>query len=301
MKNILIVVFALVLPQACFSQSYIEVFRNGILGQMYNEQGRADSAEKYLRKALELMPDKTNFPCYFSLIKIAFSKNDTKKFVEYLRDLSCIYTADTVFIYLKEYSEISMDATSFTRLYHPRCNLTKNKSLTTPHPGAVDSIIVSMRERDQAIRRKVNNQKASSTEAELVALEKEFHEVDSVNFIILYDCIKKYGMRRLGGEEHLGWSRSTLITHVDNYHHFKKIESYLLKAVNEGVYSPAEYAYAMDRSLVASGMRPRYYWFIKGTDYAEKYKPDERQKAIVNKHRRLIGLPDYPLWTGWGF
>jgi tetratricopeptide (TPR) repeat protein len=113
MHKIFFIIFLLLLSKNSFSQNYIEIYRYGILGQMYNQQERPDSAEKYLIKALALMPDKTIFPCYFSLIKIADTHKDTKKIAEYIRELSCIYPRETTYKFLKDYSEISMDTSTF--------------------------------------------------------------------------------------------------------------------------------------------------------------------------------------------
>lgn len=284
-----------------FSQSYIEMYRNGLTGLVYLDQGQLDSAEKYLLKALAVAPDKTTFSGYFSLVKIADKHKDTRKMAEYLRALSCIFPKDTIYTYLKEYEDVSLDAATFNSLYHPKCRLTAIKDFTTPHPKALDSIIASMRDKDQGIRKKVSRNKGPRTEEEIAALQKEMHDIDSANFIVLYDCIKKYGMPRIDGDDHLGWSRSTLIIHIDNYTNFKKIGPYLLKALKQGLFSPADYAYSMDRSLVASGLTPKYYWFIPETSFAEKYKPDQKEIAKINNDRRKIGLPPYPMWTGMGF
>jgi len=292
---------SLIASSNSFSQNYIEMYRNGLTGLVYLDQGQLDSAEKYLVKALAVAPDKTTFSGYFSLVKIADKHKDTKKMAEYFRALSCIFPKDTIYTYIREYEDVSMDAATFNKLYHPKCTLTAIKNFSTPHPRVLDSMIAAMRDRDQGVRNKVNKNKGTRTEEEIVALQKEMHDVDSANFVVLYDCIKKYGMPRIDGDDHLGWSRITLIIHIDNYKNFQKIEPYLLKAVKEGLLSPADYAYAMDRSLSASGLTPKYYWFIPGTSFAEKYNPGQKEIAKINNNRRQIGLPPYPMWTGWGF
>lgn len=299
MHKVLLIILTLLLSKNSFSQNYVEVYRFGILGAMYMEQGRPDSAEKYLRKALELMPDKTNFPHYFNLIKIADKHSDTKKLTEYFKELSCIYPKDTIFKYLKDYSEISMDIATFNKLYHPKCRLSEEKKNSLLHPKAVDSIIAVLRDRDQGVRNKVNKKQGKRSEDELSALEKEMHDIDSTNFLILFDCIKKYGIPRM--DFPLAGSRVTLLMHIDNYENFKKIDSYLLKAIKEGCLSPADYAYALDRSLAASGLLPKYYWFIPESSFQEKYKPQQNEISVINNDRKLIGLPQYPMWTGWGF
>ncbi len=289
----------LLISNNVFAQNNIEVYRNGILGQMYNEQGKYDSAEKYLRKALLLIKDKTRYSGYFSLIKIAHQNSDHEKMKEYFRELSCIYTKDTIYTYLKDYADITIDTVTFNNLYQHKCVLAANKKNSTPHSKAVESAIALIIEKDQAIRKKVNisKRKTNRTEEEMAALETEMHEADSTNFELLYDCIKKYGFAEI--ETPLSWSRATLIMHIDNYNNFKKIDDYLLKAITEGRYSPADYAYSLDRSLIASGLKPKYYWLVKGS--YDEYKPGENELNSVNKERDKIGLPPYPMWTGWGF
>jgi len=192
-----------------------------------------------------------------------------------------------------------MDMPTFNKLYKPKCNLTEDKKFSSQHPKAVDSTIESLIERDQAIRTKAHKQNANRSEEEIKALEKEMHDVDSTNFLVLYDCIRKYGMPRLDYPN--SFSRISLLMHIDNYENFKKIDGYLLKAINEGLFNPANYAYSLDRSLVASGLKPKYYWFIPETSFAEKYKPEQTEISKINEDRKSIGLPPYPTWTGWGF
>jgi len=88
MRKILFLIFSLLLTKNGFSQNQIEIYRLGLTGAMNLEQEHPDTAEKYLLKALAIMPDKSIFPYYFPLIKIAYNHNDTKKITGYFRELS---------------------------------------------------------------------------------------------------------------------------------------------------------------------------------------------------------------------
>lgn len=293
----LLFIFFLLVTNISYSQNYVEVYRYGLLGVMNLEQEHPDSAEKYLRKALELMPDKSIFSHYFNLIKIAHSHGDKAKIQEYLTGLSCMYPKDTIYKFVNEYSEISMTLSEFNQLYRPECELKEEKKYYTAHPKAVDSIIALIRDGDQSIRRKAHDKNLTDEEFRIV--QKEMKRIDSTNFILLSDCIRNFGMPRL--DYPLQGSRITQITHIDNYDNFMKIDKQLVSAIYKGCLNPANYAYAMDRSLVASGLPPKYYWFIQGSDEEVKFKPAKEELQKVNAARQAIGLPPYPQWTGWGF
>ena len=190
-----------------------------------------------------------------------------------------------------------MPLTTFNHLYHPKCVLKKEKDFSVKNTKIVDSITAWLRDRDQDVRTRANAK--GKTDEALIALQKEMHIIDSVNFIILSDCIIRYGMPPLTGW--LNGSRGTQIIHIDNYGNFKKIDKYLLKAIKRGEFCPTNYAYALDRSLTISGLQPKYYWFLPGSENQTKYVPDKAIIATINRDRSIIGLPPYPASTGWGF
>jgi hypothetical protein len=117
---------------------------------------------------------------------------------------------------------------------------------------------------------------------------------DTDNFLCLNWFLGKYGYPEISSST-LRAMMPTLFIHIDNYERFMAINKYLLKAVKEGKLLPNTYAYSYDRSMISAGLRPGYYYFIPGSEWYDLYKPSLSELPEVNKHRKEIGLPDYPM------
>jgi|GEM_PF-3009092 len=296
---IIVLLNSFFLSTAQAQYQYVDIYRNGIMGVMFLEQNKYDSAELYLTRALDLTPEKLQYPQYLWLTRLAWMHHDTLKTQKCLKALSCIYPKDSVLTYLNDYEGPPMARQTFDMLYKPDCQLKQEKSPFPWYPEELDTLIMKMRDRDQAVRRKANNYKGERTEEWIKKMEQEMKDVDSLNFIDLKYAMEYYHLPHLRGN--LQGSFVTLVMHIDNYHRFYQVHKFLLRSLTEGNFCPTHYAYAFDRSLMASGLSPHYYWFIPGSADAEKYKPAPEDVPRVNAAREAIGLPPYPAWTGWSY
>ena len=145
-----------------------------------------------------------------------------------------------------------------------------------------DSLFASMIERDQKHRR--------------IRIGDTMHTAadDSLNFVCLKWYLLKYGYPELHNDSLKGMIQ-TLFIHIDNYTHFEQIKLLLSKALKEKKITPNTYAYSCDRSMIADNKRPIYFYFFVGSDWDKRYKPTKDEIPEVNKQRKLIGLPNYPL------
>jgi hypothetical protein len=117
---------------------------------------------------------------------------------------------------------------------------------------------------------------------------------DAENFACLRWYLAKYGYPEFRADSLEGMCAAVFM-HIDNYANFMQIKDELLKAVKEGKMQPNTYAYAYDRSLIAGHKDPVYYYFVPGSEWDTTLKPAKEYLPLVNKQRKQIGLPDYPL------
>ena len=140
-----------------------------------------------------------------------------------------------------------------------------------------DSLFEAMLERDQKPRKVKPGDTIHST------IE------DTENF----ECLKWY-FSHYGYPDVAAIYPATLIMHIDNYQRFMQLDKYLLQAVKEKKLQSNTYAYSYDRSLLAAGMRPRYFYFFRDSEWDIQNKLTKEETIEVNKHRQEIGLPEYP-------
>lgn len=286
MKQILIFIF-IGFASIGYSQNYIDFYRNTIWANIHANKGNNDSTIIYLEKAFTDIPDKSNFNFIVYLLSLKNIRHDTD-ILDFVAAIKCKLDSNLV------KAEI-MENDSAEKLFAiwNAVKTTCSNSTIKANEEAKDMLYINEITSMIAIDQKYRNDS-------ILSLNKALCDsIDSLNFIKLHRLFERNGFIKLHGEAMA--NRVTLLYHIDDYNNFIKVKQMLKKAVKNGCLHPSNYAYALDRSRIASNLKPKYYWFIPDSELEQNNIPSKSKINTVNKERKKIGLPPYPFWSGLWF
>lgn len=267
-----------------YSQSYFGFYENTIWSNIYANKGNKDSTILFLEKALAKIPDKSNYNFFVYLLELKMERKDSN-IMQLINEIK-------PYLLCKEIEAEINESENSSKLFD-LWNSAISKCKTAIGEGEVDTIYLKNINQlffwDQYYR----------TDSMLALNKTMCDSIDAINFAELLYLFDTKGFIKLSGEAMA--NRVTLLYHIDDYNKFKKIDNVLKYAIKRGKLHPGNYAYAYDRSRIASNLTPKYYWFIPDTEMELNSKPPKSKIKGINKERKKIGLPSYPYWSGLWF